>query len=210
MRTTRDAWLCTSLVVCFLLTLCPYARAHEPTPSEALITLRTAVQHAEFELATGEARRLLARTDLCAHERNDTLELLAIAQIAARDEAGARDTLQELFTRDPDHTPKLRDPGPQVEAAFARAQFARRNESHVPLVTAALRDAHGRTRIEVQLGAGHDAVESVDVFASADGEPPQHVVADVGTREEVAVTLPAVDPGLLERAAPKLSLYIEA
>jgi hypothetical protein len=212
-RTTSGTRLRTCVLVCALFTLVEHARAQElPVETSAeqqLLALRDEVQHAQFERATSAAHNLLARVDLRAHQRNDTLELLAIAQIAARDEAAAQGTLQELFARDPEHAPKLRDPGPQVEAAFARVHFSPRPPPSVPVETAAVRDIHGRTRIEVTLGAGRDAVESVDLFATGAGEA-MHLVAEVGSEATVALTLPALSPELLARPDPKLSLYVEA
>jgi hypothetical protein len=201
------------VVFCALLASISHARAQqlaaEPSADTQLLTLREAVQHAEFVRATSDARSLLQRNDLHAHQRNDALELLAIAQIAARDEAAAQDTLRELFTRDPGHIAKLRDPGPQVEAAFARAHSAAQPLSDLVVETGALRDSHGRTRIEVALGEGRDAVESVDLFATGEGEP-MHLVAEVGSRETVSLTLPTPSSELLARADPTLRLYVEA
>ncbi|HEX5657424.1 MAG TPA: hypothetical protein VFX59_09515 [Polyangiales bacterium] len=197
----------TCVVLCALLAPSSLARAQEIEAD--LRALRDAVEHAQFERAASEARGLLARLDLHAHQRNDTLELLAIAQIAARDEAGAQGTLQELYSRDPEHTAKLRDPGPQVEAAFARVRVSPRSAPSVPVETAAVRDVHGRTRIEVTLGAGRDAVESVDVFASAAGES-MHLVAEVARTAKLALTLPELNPELLAEREPKLTLYVEA
>ena len=79
----------------------------------------------------GEARtlaqRLLARRDLAPHERNAARELAAVIYVAEREERAAQRALNELFTRDPEHPRRLHDPGPAVEAAFARARsrFAR-------------------------------------------------------------------------------------
>lgn len=210
------AYLCalvlhTCMPFCTLLLPAPHAGAQESTAEDALRALRDAVEHAQFARVALDARALLTRDSLCARERNDALEMLAIAQIAARDEIAARATLQELFTRDPNHRPRLRDPGPQVEAAFARAYAEPRASPQVPLSTTALRDPHGRTVIEVELGAGRDAVASVDVFARGEeAAGPVHVVADVESRRQVSVTLPALDPSVLAAPHPQLLLYVEA
>jgi hypothetical protein len=207
-RTAVGTRLRACSFACGLLALIPHAAAQEPTAEQRLLALRDAVEHAQFERAASDARTLLASNELHAHQRNDALELLAIAQIAARDEAGAQDTLQVLYMRDPGHGAKLRDPGPQVEAAFARAHAVAR-PLRVQLETGAVRDAHGRTRVEVALGDGRDAVESIDVFTSGTDEP-MHLVADVGSRAKVALTLPALAPELLARPEPKLALRVEA
>jgi hypothetical protein len=198
-------WLCVGVLQL------PPARAQELTAEATLHELRSAVELAQFERAAVQARALLARDGLRASERNDALELLAIAQIAARDEAGAQATLRELFIRDPNHSPRLRDPGPQVEVAFARAHAEPRPSTSVPVSTSALRDPHGRTLIEVQLGEGRGAVESVDVFAQAEGEAaPMHLVADPVASARISLPLPALHPRVLAAAAPMLSLYVEA
>ncbi len=189
--------------------LAPSARAEEPAPTQQLQALRDAVEHAEFVRAQSDALNLLARDDLSAKQRNDALEFLAISQIAARDEGGAQVSLQELFKRDPAHTLTIRDPGPQVEAAFARAHTATPPVPRVPVEAQAVRDGHGRTRIDVALGEGHDAVETVDVFATG-AEESIHLVAELGSGERVALTLPALSPELLARPDAKLALYVEA
>lgn len=208
-RTASRIRLFTCVTLCVLLAPLRTLHAQDVVRDRELAALRAAVEHAQFELAQSDARSLLARDDLSADQRNDTLELLAIAQIAARDEVAAQDTLRELYRRDPEHAPKLRDPGPQVEAAFARAHSTPRATPRVEITTAAVRDAYGRTRIELSLGEGRDAVESVDLFATAAGES-MHLVADVVRDAKLALTLPALPPALMRGAEPRLSLYVEA
>ena len=134
-------------------------------PQRELGEIRDAVEQARFEAAAERARSLLLRQSLTARERNDTLELLAIAQIAARHEALAQATLAELFARDPDHPQRMRDPGPNVEAFFARVRAAAHPSVTAQLQVAAMRDARARVLIEVRLGDGRDAVDTVHVLA---------------------------------------------
>ncbi len=210
---TRCAWL-------IFWTLWGTLHAHrvpvhaQPEPPEAeLAALGAAVEQARFEDAEARARALLARTDLTARQRADALELLAVAQVARRDEAGARATLSDLFSRDPEHQERLRDPGPSVAAMFARAHA----EAHPPFAvalttTAVVIDPLGRALLQVTLGAGREAVDSVHVFARLVPELEQsHLVADVGLRDHLAIALPAprapAEPGA---SPPKLELYVEA
>jgi hypothetical protein len=173
-----------------------------------LTAVRSELQHAQFEVSEQRARELLARSTLTARERNDTLELLAIAQIAARHEQLAQATLSELFARDPEHPQRMRDPGPNVEAFFARVRAQNHPSLAVALEVRALRDPSQRLLIEVRLGTGRDAVDSVHVLTSAEGEQatdPLHVLADVGLRERLLLTLPQQAPD-----SQVLALYVEA
>ncbi len=194
----------------------PFADAQGPPPERdpegELAHLRGAVEQARFDDAESRARALLARSDLRARQRNDTLELLAVAQIARRDDVGAHTTLGELFARDPEHPQRLRDPGPSVEAMFARARAEPRPALAVALTSTALAtDAQGRALLQVSLGVGRDAVDSVHVFTRVVPEREQsHVVAEVGLREHLAIALPVprdpVEPGA---GPPRLELYVE-
>lgn len=198
---TRIAFLCVAHALWLWTTP---ARAREPA-DEALSALRTAIDEARFTEAARQAEALLLRTDLRASERNRGLALLAETQIAARDDAAAHATLRTLYGRDPEYPTRLGDQGPRVAAAHARARAAAMRPT-VALTTMLARDAHGRPLIEVQLSAGRDAVDSVHVFVQEEGEAePTHLVAEVGTREALALALP--EP---PRDARELAIYLEA
>ena len=134
---------------------------------DELSALRGELEEARFTSAAARAQSLLTQRSLSARQRNGTLELLAIAQIAARADAAAENTLRELFARDPDHVAGVRDPGPNVAATFERVRSQTARALSVPLTLSALRDTAGRVIVEVTLGVGHDAVDSVHVFARA-------------------------------------------
>jgi hypothetical protein len=224
---TRWAWLGHGVLVWSLCALALSAAAQTdprpqtdaraapaPSASVEVALVRDAVEHAHFDDAQSRAQALLASTSLSARERNDTLELLAVAQIAARREVLAQATLAELFARDPDHPERMRDPGPNVEAFFARVRAARRPSLSATLQVAALRDELGRVLIEVGLGESHDAIQTVHVFcragsaaAGATEQPDEwsQVVADVGAREQLQLALPA-----FSRRVTVLSLWLEA
>lgn len=93
---------------------------------DVLSQLREDVLYARYDEAESAAQSALSRTDLNALQYNEVLELLATAQLANRDENGARATMRTLFARDPGHRILQRDASPPVVAAFARAQ-----EEHV-------------------------------------------------------------------------------
>lgn len=230
----RSSWAWLALAgLCALCVPPTHARAQEPElgdvsppaplaeepraelPADALTQLRWAVDNAQFKAVQGRARVLLSRTDLSARQRNDTLELLAISQIAAREDAAARVTLAELFIRDPDHTPRVRDPGPSVEAMFERLRDETSPRPLVGLTVSAWRDAHGRLVVDVALGPGRDAADTVHVFARSEGlvgseesasgsrvpratvSPLEasHVVAEVGLRDTLSMVLPPAPHG---------------
>lgn len=177
----------------------------ESTVEGELGTLRAALEQARFDEARARARTLLARDDLRARERNAVLELLAVAQIAARDEASARATLRELYTRDPEHREELRDPGPSVSAAFARS----RAEAQTPIeTTLAVRvdlDAATRPTVHIEVDGARDAVESVHVFTLSTDEPSE-LVAQVRNRRQLSLVLPAV----AHTEPSELALRVEA
>lgn len=188
-------------------TLTPAPPTAAIQPERALDELHAALEHARFDEARTRASALLAGDQLSARQRNEVLELLAVAQIAARDEVGARATLSLLYARDPAHRERLRDPGPSVSAAFARA----RNEGHEPLVpllgAQVARDPAGRALVEVELGAGRDAIDSLHLFVRrADGERA-HLVAEAGSRAAVRFALPAASS---PADGGQLSLWLEA
>ena len=187
--------------------LAPAAPSAALLPERELDELHAALEQARFEEARTRALELLAAEQLSARQRNEVLELLAVAQVAARDEAGARATLALLFGRDPAHRERLRDPGPTVSAAFARARNEG-HEPHVPQVEAQVaRDPVGRALVEVALGAGRDAVDSVHLFARRTDGERAHLVSEVGNRAIVRFALPAAgspDDG------GQLALWVEA
>lgn len=68
------------------------------------------------------AEGLLGERDLTAAERNAVLEMLAVIHLALRDEPAAREALDLLYGRDPDHRPTDSEASPVVQTAFARAR----------------------------------------------------------------------------------------
>lgn len=193
------------LLVCVLLACTAPGRAQSDPREGELSALRDAVERARFDDAHARAEALLSRSDLTARQRNDALELLAIAQIAAREDEAARATLSELFARDPEHPERLHDPGPTVVAAFARGRSEPRPPRTVQVTSSVAQTGLGRVLLEVRLGPGQDAVDSVHVFAeSASGLEPTHLIAEPRGREAVVVALPALGP------RQQLSVYVEA
>jgi hypothetical protein len=165
-----------------------------------------ALERAHFAEASTLARELLATTDLPARLRNEAWELLAIAQIAARKEADAQASLRTLYQRDPDYPRQVADPGPAVDAAFARARQAVGPSLVVPMRYVVERDAEKRVRLAVDLTAERDAVESVHVFvAENNGTQLAHLVGQVDDDRPLAFVLP--EPGA---GARSLGLLVEA
>jgi hypothetical protein len=146
------------------IVLAAAASARAQTAAEAeLATIREEVLYASYVDAITHARALLDRTSLSAAERNDTLELLATAQIATQEADSARATLAQLFARDPGFRLTDADASPPVVSAFARAR-----ESHPPPVTVTLAHTSPGTlarrespTITVRVTAGADAIDEV-------------------------------------------------
>jgi hypothetical protein len=194
----------------------PEPAPHEVRVDDELAALRAELDQARFDSVEARAKTVLAAPAIAARQRNDALELLAIAQIAARADGAAESTLHELFSRDPEHVSHVRDPGPNVAAMFERVRGQTARALSVPLTLSALRDGQGRVIVDVALGVGHDAVDSVHVFARSaqtvakrvDGpqlDDTSHVVTDVGVRTTLAVALPPAP-----REASSIALYVEA
>ena len=130
--------------------------------TDALGPIREQVLYANYPEAIANANALLARTDLSAETRNGALELLATAQVANRDTAGANQTLQRLYARDPGHRLSDQDASPPVISAFARAR-----EAHpTPVIVGVVHQPPTLIRrespsIEASLTTNADAVEEV-------------------------------------------------
>jgi hypothetical protein len=171
-----------------------------------LAQAKTALERAQFDAAEKLLTDLLAHGVLSARERNDALELFAIGQIAERKELRARKTLQQLLVRDPDHQRRVPDPGPAVDAAFARVKQGPLEKLDVPLEFSLRRDPSQRLLLLLQLGDGRDAVDSVPVFVEGQtGEPPSHLVSTLSSDQPLSLVLPAPP-----QHSPALHLYLEA
>src|SRR5687767_12310131 len=152
--------------------------AEDTSTQELLAQAKTALERARFDDAEKLLATLTARPQLSARERNEALEMSAIVAIAERKESRARETLRTLLRRDPAHPRRVVDPGPSVDAAFARAQQAREMPMEVPLQMSLDRDPGKRPRLRVEVGEGRDAVETVHVFVDTlDGGPETHLVS---------------------------------
>jgi hypothetical protein len=167
---------------------------------------KLALERAHFEEASVLARELLAAPELPARLRNTAWELLAIAQIAGRKEQDAKESLHTLYRRDPAYPRQVADPGPAVDAAFARARQALGQNLEVPMRYVVERDAEKRVRLAVDLTAERDAVESVHVFlAESNGVQLAHLVGQVDDDRPLAFVLPEPRAG-----ARSLGLVVEA
>jgi hypothetical protein len=189
----------------------PAAAAATDTPV-VLAQAKTALERAHFDEAERLLSELLARDSLKARERNHALELLAILQIAERKESRARETLLALLRRDPDHHRYVLDPGPAVDAAFARIKQNPPAPLQVPLQFSLHADDSLRPVLRLELGEGRDAVDSVHVFVGAQAdahqhahEPGSHLESEVEGDGPLQLLLPAA-----ARDSHELALYLEA
>jgi hypothetical protein len=177
-----------------------------PAAGAVLAEAKTALERAHFDAAEKLLADLLTRTALSARERNDALELFAIVQIAERKDAKARETLHDLLRRDPEHHRRMHDPGPAVDAAFARIKQSPTTALNVPLRFSLSSDPSRRLVLRLDLGEGRDAVDSVHVFVHGEpSEPPSHLVSTVHSDQPLRLVLPAAPHGSRE-----LGVYLEA
>ncbi len=159
-------------VLALALVLLPVvASAQTSSPDEDLAAVRELVLHATYRDALPRVTAYLARADLDARHRAAGLEVRAIVQLALRDEAGARVTLQELYARDPGHRLEDPDASPVVQSAFARMR-----ESATPLA-AEIVDAtvlspaqRGAPEVSVRVSEHADAVQVLRISYRRAGE----------------------------------------
>ncbi len=133
------------------------ARAQSST-SQDVTALRTSLTMARYPNVIESARALLRRTDLRAAERNETLEILATAQLATRANTEASATLAELYARDPEYRLADGSASPPVVAAFARAR--ERGPARVP-VSLVVSASTTEPVIQVEVTNGAHAVHQV-------------------------------------------------
>ncbi len=138
---------------------------------------RELLMSARFSDAVSAARALLAETDLSAADRNAALEVLAIAQLANRQQRDAEETLALLYSRDPGHRLSDPDASPPVLSAFARAREAHPAPVTVRLVhqppVLARREA---PELTVRIEEGADAVAELRLVYRMGAEAPSRVV----------------------------------
>jgi hypothetical protein len=160
-------------LVIVLLSVAPLARAQDAAatattagPDADLAAIREMILYARYTTAEPAIATYLARTDLTATQRNAGLEARAILLIARRRLPDARTTLAELYARDPDHTIRDPDAGPDVRNEFDRARAA--HPAHVA-ITMEDRTPHEMTErssptLAIHLTAGADAVNELRLW----------------------------------------------
>ncbi|MFK7988044.1 MAG: hypothetical protein AB8I08_18635 [Sandaracinaceae bacterium] len=180
-----------------LLSVPAFASAQD-SPEAALSAIREMTFQAQFTAAIGAARAFLDRSDLAAADRNAGLESLAIAQIANRDNADARETLALLYSRDPGHRLSDPDASPPVLSAFARARES--SPAPVPVrlehtpPTVATRQP---PRIVARVVQGGDAVQEMRLVYRAGNEGEASVVMSRAPDGSYAARIPvAGDPSM--------------
>lgn len=191
------------------------ALAQAEEPDAVLVRIRERLLYARYRDAIVDAYELLDRTDLGARQRNAALELLATAQVADRDEAGARSTLRTLYARDPGHRLTDPDASPPVQSAFARARQTPVDRVPVRLEhdAASAASTPQAPEIRVRIAAGADAVDQVRLSFRPAGEARfVRLEMPIGDGDVARARLPAVrgsEPVLvdyyIEALAPSLA-----
>ncbi|MFW5920885.1 MAG: hypothetical protein ACOCUS_03515, partial [Polyangiales bacterium] len=197
----------SAIVATGLLLAGASARAQAPEPEEALSEIREHVMYARYREAMEQADALLGQEGLTARERNLALEAKAIAQLAKRDQARAKQTLETLYSRDPGHRLSDDDASPVVQGAFARA----REGSREPVAVAFAHEPPTLERrrapsIEARITEGADAVDEVRLaYRDADdGSWASVVMTRSGDEVRARVPLASTDD------AYTLQYYLEA
>lgn len=200
----RARWL---VVLALLASLGGVAHA-QTDPEAALAAARELVFQARFAQAVSAARGILDRADLSAADRNATLELLAIAQLANRQEDDAEQTLALLYSRDPGHRLTDPDASPPVLSAFALAREARPEPVPVRLehVTPAL-TTREPPELSVRIAEGADAVAEVRLVYRMGGEAPSRVVMTQRADGTYVARIPVVGDA---SSATDVAYHIEA
>lgn len=155
--------------------------APPPAPRHELEALRQGIERADFQGAAPRLAELLASPTLAARERNLALELSAVIALAARRDADAQRTLQELYARDPGHRLSVAELGPQISAAFERAARAPRDERPLPVSAALAVTPDGRPALDVSVEDPALRVEAVHAYVWFERERLlSHLVAESG------------------------------
>jgi hypothetical protein len=149
------------------------AHAQDEEIDLALARTREQVLYAQYPSAIAAAESLLARRTLSAQQRNAALEVLATAQLADQQLVAARETLLQLFARDPDHRLADPDASPPVISAFARARESRPAVIDVRLRHDAPTAWSGREPPTVTVTAEHgaDAIHELRLSYRGAGDP---------------------------------------
>ena len=160
------------------------AVAQQPGATD-LAAIRALMDDARYEDAITAVRGYLEQPGLRARDHDAGLEMLAVAQLALRDERGAAQTLAVLYGRDPGHRLNDPDPSPVVQAAFARARAAGGDAQPVQLEPAT--DADGRpAEVAVRFEAGVELVDEVRLAYRTRGASEfDRVVMSLAPRERV-------------------------
>lgn len=165
------------LAALVLLLTASTASAQTPVDQE-LENIREQIFEARFDDAVRFAGALLLREDLDATQRNAALEVMATAQIANRDRAGAQRTLRTLYERDPGHRLTDPDASPPVIAAFARARESApdpvtvRIEHRAPVLS-----RRESPEIVARVVEGADAVAELRLVYSSGGDEGRVVMS---------------------------------
>jgi hypothetical protein len=166
------------------------------------------VLYARYREALTNLRSYLQRTDLDATQRNSGLELLATVHIALRDQNAARQALEQLYARDPEHRLSDPDASPPVLSAFGRARSRPPAQIQVELAHEAPSLTERRPpEIEVRVAENADAVAEIRLrYRQSDDAEFTTVVMTVGEAGLATARLPVLD----REDAYEVRYYIEA
>lgn len=210
--------VCRGASVAFIALLSSIVSVAHAQGEPSVEAARELIQQARFADAVDAARALLESPALSAAERNQALEVMAIAQVADRQRDEAAETLALLYSRDPGH--RLSDPNasPPVLSAFAQAREARpepvsvRLEHSPPTLTrreapqVVVRIAEGADAIaELRLSyrMGEEGATRVVMTERADGTYVARipVIGDASSATDVAYQIVALAPSLTPLAS---------
>jgi hypothetical protein len=190
----------------------PIAVWSQPVPQKgnvdsALESLRVQLEHARFRLVLSTIGSVLEGPRLNARQRNDALEMQAIAQLALRENQAANATLQQLYQRDPGHRINQIDAGPEVQAAFTRYRERDHPSEPVNPRLANIETANNARQplTKEQLSRSVDAVHEVHLYYRDSGRRFSRLMMDRVSLETARVKVPAV-----AYTHATLDYYIEA
>lgn len=155
--------------IAVVLALAGPAAAQE-SADQQLGSVRELVMYANYRAALPAVQTFLQRTDLTAQQRNAGLEVLAIVDLALRDEAGARQALSQLYSRDPGHRLSDPDASPVVQSAFARAREGARAVAVTIEHTPPTLPRRVAPQIVARIVEGADAVHEIRIAYRQRGE----------------------------------------
>ncbi len=134
--------------------------------------LREKILYAQYDQAKEPLKKLAGDSTLTARQRANAMALYAQLQIALGDAAGSRQTLKDLYARDPDYRLEDENASPRVMDAFKQARGATVSHINVQMenTTPPREVLRQQPMVKLRVITYLDAVDELDVHYRQGGE----------------------------------------